>query len=34
MELKGTWPEIIKSQKLNQDYKKNNKYQENLRDRF
>ena len=34
MKLKNTWPEIIESQKLDQDYKRNNRHRENLRSRF
>ena len=34
MELKDIWPENIKSQKLGPDYRENNKYKKNLRNRF
>ena len=32
--LKNIWPEIIISQKLNQNHRKNNRYQGNLRNKF
>ena len=34
MELKNIWPGITESQRLEQNYKKNNRYRGNLRSRF
>ena len=34
MGLKNTWPEIIESQRMGQDHRKDNRHRENLRNRF
>ena len=34
MKLRDTWPEIIKSQKLGQSYRRSNKYRGNLKSKF
>ena len=34
IKLKNIWPEIVGSQKLDQDYRRNNRYKKNLGSRF